>query len=124
MTERTDHELIEIDIISSGFGESLAVGPGHRICGFPFHCSCWNLLIAARNARGATSHDIQVLFDVIMSFPRHRIVELGHSYGGVAGYDLELDIFDVIEPVHQLGCLLPGKSPGLYTIEQTWLYLR
>lgn len=66
VNESTDHEPMEIDLSSSEFGESLAVGGGERIRGFPFHCSCWDLFVAACDARGATSHDVQALFEVLM----------------------------------------------------------
>lgn len=41
------------------------------------------------------------------------LVDFGHNYGGVAGYDLEVDLFEAIEPVHELGHLLPGEEPRL-----------
>lgn len=113
LPESTEEETMEIDIFSSRFGDHLAVGPGQRIWGFPFHCSCWDLLIARRETHGAAQYEPQALFDVLRSFPRHRLVEFGHDYGGVAGWDIELDLFDIVEPSHQPCHLLPGEEPRL-----------
>lgn len=104
---------MEIDIISSQCGERWAVGPGQRIWGFPFHCSCWDLLIARREAHGAVQYEPQTLFDVLRSFPRHRLSEFGHDYGGIAGWDIELDLFDIVDPSHRPCHLLPGEEPRL-----------
>lgn len=104
---------MEIDIVSSQFGDQPAVGPGQRIWGFPFHCSCWDLLIARRETHGAAQYEPQALFDVLRSFPRHKLSEFGHDYGGIAGYDIEVDLFDIVDPSHQLCQLLPGEEPRL-----------
>lgn len=101
---------MEIDIVSSQFGDQLAVGPGQRIWGFPFHCCCWDLLITRRETHGAAQYEPQDLFDVLRSFPRHKLIELGHDYGGVAGYDIELDLFDIVDPSHQPFHLFPGEE--------------
>lgn len=104
---------MEIDICSSQFGDQPAVGPGQRIWGFPFHCSCWDLLVARRETQGAAQYDPQTLFDVLRSFPRHRLSELGHDYVGVGGYDIQVDLFDIVDPSHQPCHLLPGEEPRL-----------
>lgn len=110
--ESIEEETMEIDIRSSQCGDGLA-GPGERIWGFAFHCSCWDLLIARRETHGAAQYDPQAFFDVLRSFPRHRLVEFGHDYGGVAGWNIELDLFDILEPSHQPCHLLPGEEPRL-----------
>lgn len=112
-SEDTEQETMDIDICSSQVAGLRAVGTGQRIWGFPFHCSCWDLLNARREAQGAARHEPQVLFDVLRSFPHHRLIELGHDYGGVAGYDIETDVFDVANPSHQPCCLLPGEEHRL-----------
>lgn len=104
---------MEIDIGSSQFGDQPAVGPVQRIWGFPFHCSCWDLLIARRETHGVAKYEPQALFDALRSFPRHRLSKFGHDYGGVAGYDLEVDLFYVVDPSHQACHLLPGEEPRL-----------
>lgn len=108
-----EEETMEIDICSSQCGERQAVGPGQRIWGFPFHFSCWDLLIAHRSAHGVVQYEPQTLFDVLRSFPRHRLSEFGHDYGGVAGWDIELDLFDIVDPSHEPCHLLPGEEPRL-----------
>lgn len=104
---------MEIDIISSQCADRVAAGPGQRIWGFPFHCSCWDLLITLRETHGAGQFEPQTLFDVLRSFPRHKLSELGHDYGGVAGWDIELDLFDIVDPSHEPCHLLPGEEPRL-----------
>lgn len=111
--ESIEADTMEIDLISSQFGDQPAVGPGERIWGFPFHCSCWDLLIARRETHGAAKYEPQAVFDVLRSFPRHRLSEFGHDYGGVAGYDLEVDLFEIVDPSHQACHLLPGEEPRL-----------
>lgn len=104
-------EVIEIDINSSAFGTNLAVGPGQRITGFPFHCSCWELFGKAQGTRSASIDEIQALFDLLRSFPRHELVDFGHKYGGIATYDLELNIFHLTYSISPLNRLLPGEEP-------------
>lgn len=106
-----DPEVIEIDINSSAFGTNLAVGPGQRITGFPFHCSCWELFRKAQGTRSASIDEIQALFDLLRSFPRHELVDFGHKYGGIATYDLELNIFHLTYSIAPLIRLLPGEEP-------------
>lgn len=109
----TEEETMRIDIRSSGFGGNLAVGPEQRVWGFPFHCSCWELLNARRETQNAARNDPQALFDVLRSFPRHRLIEFGHDYGGVAGYDIDQDVFGVRDPSHQPRPILPGEERRL-----------
>ncbi|POS68559.1 hypothetical protein DHEL01_v213047 [Diaporthe helianthi] len=108
--ENIKGENMEIDICSSQFGANFAVGPGPPIWGFPFHCSCWDVLNAYRETQREARHEIQALFDVLRSFPRQKLVDFGHNYGDVAGYDLEVDWFDVIDPSHEPFGLLPGEE--------------
>lgn len=104
---------MEIDIRSSRFGVGLAFGPRQRIWGFPFHCSCWELLNARRETQDAARDDPQALFDVLRSFPRPRLIEFGHNYGGVAGYDINDDPFGILDPSHQPSPILPGEERRL-----------
>lgn len=106
-----DTEVIEIYINSSAFGTNLAVGPGQRITGFPFHCSCLEVFRKAQSIRSASIDEIQALFDLLRSFPRHELVDFGHKYGGIAMYDLELNIFHLTYSIPPLDRLLPGEEP-------------
>ncbi|KAI3392953.1 hypothetical protein diail_4940 [Diaporthe ilicicola] len=108
--EDIEEETMEIDIYSSAFGFLQLVGPAQRITGFPFHCSCWDLLNTRRETQGAAHYEPQALFDVLRSFPRHRLIEFGHDYGGIAGCDLEVDVFDTGVPLYHCR-LLPGEEP-------------
>ena len=106
---------MQIDIKSSTFGGSLAVGPGQRISGFPFHGACWRLFHAARATERLPGNELEVqaLFDVLRSFPRHDLVDFGHDYGGVAFHDLDINVFNLAYSVPPLGRLLPGEEPRL-----------
>lgn len=114
--EDEDPEFFEIDINSSSFGRNLAVGPGQRITGFPFHCSCWELFRKTQDTRSASVDEIQALFDLLRSFPRHELVDFGHKYGGIATYDLELNYFHQSYFIPPLDRLLPGEEPRLVYI--------
>lgn len=111
--EDEESEFIEIDINSSSFGTNLAVGPGQRITGFPFHCPCWELFRKAQGTRNASVGEIQAFFDLLRSFPRHELVDFGHTYGGIATYDLELNYFHLTYSIPPLKHLLPGEEPRL-----------
>lgn len=95
------------------FGDNLAVGTRQRIWGFPFHCSCWELLNSRLETHDAARNDPQALFDVLRSFPRRRLIEFGHDYGGVAGYDIDEDSFGILDPSHQPSPILPGEERRL-----------
>lgn len=106
---------MDIDLHSSKFGYPSPYDDGERIWGFPFHCSCWDLLNARRETQEAARLDPQVVFDVLRSFPRHGLIEFGHDYGGVAVYDLETDVYDIADPSRHpcSSYFLPGEEPRL-----------
>lgn len=54
-----------------------------RAWGFPFHCSCWELLRASSPTGGI---HIQTLFDLCRSFPvspEQGDLDFGHDYGNI-----------------------------------------
>ena len=52
--------------------------------GFPFHSSCWEILLSlARQDQQDQHHNVQVLFDICRSSPNQDgIINFSHSYGG------------------------------------------
>lgn len=108
-------EFFRIDLSLNSFGSPLmghdGIRVGARISGFPFHSACWDLFRAVRGTENLSDDEVQALFDVLRSFPRHQLVDLGHDYGGIAGYDLETNLFNLKYSPPHLDRLMPGEEP-------------
>ncbi|GJN76254.1 hypothetical protein PLICBS_010366 [Purpureocillium lilacinum] len=75
-----------IRLMRTSFNDPLvpsADGPQEGRWGFPFHASCWDIMVDIAGM-GKEDEDLQALFEVLRSFPcPQAVMSWGHSYFGL-----------------------------------------
>ncbi|WAO87550.1 F-box domain-containing protein [Fusarium falciforme] len=130
-----ENGLVQIDLMRSKFGEKYPPDPPlipRPLWGFPVHDPCWDLLCST-DARFQEPRTVQALFDLCMSHPtQNGVLNWGHNYGGLVGYDVDVEKLlpgeevrlrgpDRVERSHQYN---PMDLPMCITGSCDWLYIQ